>query len=314
MTPGHRLARLGYFARALRAARADARNERLPPTALRALQQERLERIVRHAAAHSPIYRELYRGIDLSRPIELSRLPPTGKAALMERFDEWVTDPRIRLSDVEAHVASLRGDELFRDEYRTCATGGTSGRRCVFLFSRAEWITAVAGLLRWSAFAGVTPRLPRRRVANVMAAHPLHMTARFGLTTDVGAHRVRRFDARRPVREIAAELDAFRPEALSGYPSVLALLADEQLAGRLRIAPRTVTTTSEVRTRKWRSGSPPPGAFGRSTSTRRRKPASSPPTATDTPACTSSRTTCSSRPSTRTGARCRTASPATGSC
>jgi phenylacetate-CoA ligase len=248
MTQGHRLARLRYFAGAVRTARTDARNERLPPAALRALQQERLERIVRHATAHSPVYRELYRGIDLSRPIALSQLPPTGKAALMERFDEWVTDPRIRLAAVEGHAAALCGDDLFLDEYRTCATGGTSGRRCVFLFSRTEWITAVAALLRWSTFAGVTPRLPRRRVANVMAVHPLHMTARFGLTMDVGVHRVRRFDARRPVREIAAELDAFRPEALSGYPSMLALLADEQLAGRLRIAPRAVTTTSEVRT------------------------------------------------------------------
>src|SRR5262245_2661597 len=248
MTQENRLARLRYFARALRTARAEACNERLAPAALRTLQQERLERVVRHAAAHSPLYRELYRGVDLSRPIELSWLPPTGKSALMERFDEWVTDPRIRLSDVERHVASLRGDDLFLDEYRTCATGGTSGRRCVFLFSRTEWITAVSGLLRWSTFAGLTPRLPRRRMANVMAVHPLHMTARFGLTIDVGMHRVRRFDARRPVREIAAELDAFRPEALNGYPSMLALLADEQLAGRLRIAPLVVSTSSEVRT------------------------------------------------------------------
>src|SRR5262245_66637594 len=111
MTQDNRLARLLYFARALRNARTNARNEQLPPAALRTLQQERLERVVRHAAAHSPVYRDLYRGIDLSRPIELSRLPPTGKAALTERFDEWVTDPRIRLSEVERHVASLRGDD-----------------------------------------------------------------------------------------------------------------------------------------------------------------------------------------------------------
>jgi len=247
-TPGRRLARLGSFARALGTARTDARNERLPSAALRVLQQERLERIVRHAAVHSPLYRELYRGIDLGRPIDQAKLPTIDKSALMERFDEWVTDPRIRLSDLEAHVASLRGDDLFLDEYRACATGGTSGRRCIFLFSRAEWVTALAGGLRWSALSGTTPRLPRLRVANVMAVHPLHMTARFGLTIDVGAHRLRRLDARRPVQELAAELGAFRPDALTGYPSVLALLADEQLAGRLRIAPRVVTTSSEVRT------------------------------------------------------------------
>ena len=33
-----------------------------------------------------------------------------------------------------------------------------------------------------------------------------------------------------------------------GYPSVIALLAEEQLQGRLDIAPRVVVTTSEVLT------------------------------------------------------------------
>jgi phenylacetate-CoA ligase len=43
-------------------------------------------------------------------------------------------------------------------------------------------------------------------------------------------------------------LNAFRPDVLNAYPSIAALLADEQLAGRLRIAPRMVSTSSELRT------------------------------------------------------------------
>jgi phenylacetate-CoA ligase len=43
-------------------------------------------------------------------------------------------------------------------------------------------------------------------------------------------------------------LNAFRPDVLNAYPSIAALLADEQLAGRLRIAPRIVSTSSELRT------------------------------------------------------------------
>jgi phenylacetate-CoA ligase len=248
MRPAPRLARLGTVVRALRRARADGRHERLPPPALRALQQARLESIVRHAAARSPVYRSLYRGIDLSGPIDLARLPTVDKAALMERFDEWVTDPRVRLADVEAHLSTLRGDELFLGEYRVCATGGTSGRRGIFLFSRAEWLSGLAGGMRWTGFSGVAPQVPRLRLAQVAAVHPLHMTARFAMTLDVGLHRLCRLDARRPVPELAAALEVFRPDTLTGYPSVLALLADEQLAGRLHIAPRVVTTTSEVRT------------------------------------------------------------------
>lgn len=40
----------------------------------------------------------------------------------------------------------------------------------------------------------------------------------------------------------------FQPDALNAYPSVAAQLAREQLAGRLRIAPGRISTSSERRT------------------------------------------------------------------
>jgi phenylacetate-coenzyme A ligase PaaK-like adenylate-forming protein len=45
-----------------------------------------------------------------------------------------------------------------------------------------------------------------------------------------------------------AALNAYQPEALGGDASVIGLLAEEQLQGRLAIAPRVVLTTSEVLT------------------------------------------------------------------
>ena len=128
------------------------------------------------------------------------------------------------------------------------ATGGTTGRRGVFVFDRREWSACLAGFLRWSDWCGTRPRLPRLRVASVSATSPLHMTARYGMSIDVGLHRLLRLDARAPLDELCAAIDRFRPDALIGYPSVLALLALEQLEGRLNVAPRTVSTTSEVRT------------------------------------------------------------------
>jgi hypothetical protein len=47
---------------------------------------------------------------------------------------------------------------------------------------------------------------------------------------------------------MVAALNDFQPEALTAYPSVAAALAEEQLQGRLRIAPAMVATTSEVQT------------------------------------------------------------------
>jgi phenylacetate-coenzyme A ligase PaaK-like adenylate-forming protein len=48
-----------------------------------------------------------------------------------------------------------------------------------------------------------------------------------------------------PIGQIVAGLNAYQPLALMGYPSMLVLLAAEARAGRLRILPRRVTSTSE---------------------------------------------------------------------
>ena len=51
-----------------------------------------------HAYARSPFYRRFHKGLE-DRP--LNELPVLTKATLMEHFDELVTDPTVRLADVE---------------------------------------------------------------------------------------------------------------------------------------------------------------------------------------------------------------------
>jgi phenylacetate-coenzyme A ligase PaaK-like adenylate-forming protein len=169
---------------------------------------------------------------------------------MLERFEDLVTDRRLKLAELERHVEEVRDDEMYLDEYRVMCTGGTSGRRGIYVFSRRDWSEVVGGYLRFNnEYVGLTPRLPRRRKLAVVAARsPLHMTARIGSTLDIGLHRILRLDARSPLHENAARLQAFEPDGLTGYPSTVALLAGEQLAGRLRIAPKSIITTSEVRT------------------------------------------------------------------
>ena len=188
-----------------------------PREELLALQQRRLVATARHAAAASPFYRELYAGIELADDLDVRALPVVTKAMLMERFDEWVTDPRLKLSEVENHLERLRGDELYLDEYRCMPTGGTTGRKGVFVYDRDEWRQCLTSFVRWSELTGVRPRLGRRvRVASVAATSPLHMTARFSLSMDLGLTALRRLDARTPLVELVAALNEHRPEVLVG--------------------------------------------------------------------------------------------------
>ena len=214
-----------------------------PRAELERHQRERFEQTVRHAVTHSPLYRELYAGRSHDD------LPTVSKDVLMDRFDDWVTDPRLRLDALERHVDGLGTDDaLFADEFRVMPTGGTSGRRAIHAFDRDEWTECLVAFMRWSELFGLRPKLPRLRIATVMTTGAKHMTSRFNLSTNVGIHRSLRLDAARPTAELTAELEAFRPDVVLGYSSAVGLLACEALDGRLRIAPRIVATTSEVRT------------------------------------------------------------------
>jgi len=220
-----------------------------PRPELLVLQQRRLVETAREAAAHSPVYRKLYTGLELSDDLDVRALPVVSKAMLMERFDEWVTDPRLHLSEVQEHLELLRGDELYLGEYRCMPSGGTTGRKGIFVYDRDEWCQCLSAFLRWSELTGMRPDPGRRvRVASVSALSPLHMTARFGLSLDLGLYAACSLDAGAPLGDIVAALNAHRPERLTGYPSMVSLLALEQLEGRLRIAPEAVATNSELRT------------------------------------------------------------------
>jgi len=228
--------------------RTNAARALLPPDDLRALQRERLTRLVRHARARSKFYRELYADLPPGE-VELESLPVLTKDGMMAHFDDFVTDPRLKLAALSAHLQTVQGDERHLGEFRVMASSGSSGRSAVYVYDRAAWREVIAATLRMGAMGGLAPRLPRRtRIATVAAPNARHMTFRGGASIDVGLYRTCRLSVLSPIDELTRELDAYRPEFLFGYPSALARLADEQIAGRLHISPRSITTSSEVRT------------------------------------------------------------------
>ncbi|HEY7606481.1 MAG TPA: hypothetical protein VID07_06895, partial [Actinomycetes bacterium] len=244
--------RITDMAGAMRLARELIGHDRWSPEELEAFQRRRLDEVVRHATASSPFYRERYAAGDPGDPgdpVDLGRLPTVDKATVMERFDDLVTDRRLTLAAVEAHLDGLDRDELLLGRYRAMATGGSTGRKGVFVADRDEWRQYLAGFFRWNHYVGLRPRLPRRlRVASVAAARPLHMTYRMAASIDVGLYRVLRLEAATPPAAMVEALNRHQPEFLYAYGSVLGLLAGEQLDGRLRISPAIITSSGETHT------------------------------------------------------------------
>ncbi|MDD7942678.1 hypothetical protein PHK61_30120 [Actinomycetospora lutea] len=172
----------------------------------------------------------------------------------MEHFDEVCTQPEVRLAGVERYLQAASVDELLGGRYYVAATAGTTGRRGVFVWSPAEWVDVVASYNRAFDWAGSTAGLTRRvRTAVVSSTNPSHQSSRVGASVHSRWVPTLRLDAGDPLPALVDRLNAWRPDLFIGYATMLRLLAVEQLAGRLTIAPRFVFSASEVLTTSTRS-------------------------------------------------------------
>ncbi len=209
-------------------------------------QAQALEALRQHAYAQSRFYRRFHQGY-FNQPLQ--ELPILSKAALMENFDELVTDPAVCLKDVEAHLAGLKGNQRFLDRYWVSATSGSTGRRGIFLFDLEEWTTVLASYARSNAWGGARVGLTKRmKMAVVSTTTPWHQSAQVGATVQSWFVPTLRLDATDPLEHVVKMLNAFQPETLVAYASIARLLAAEQLAAKLHIAPHSVFTAAEVLT------------------------------------------------------------------
>ncbi len=85
-------------------------------------------------------------------------------------------------------------------------------------------------------------------MAVVSSRTPWHQSARVGVTIESPLVATLRLDAGDSLSDTLARLDAFEPEVLVAYASMLRILAEEHTAGRLHIQPMAVNASSEVLT------------------------------------------------------------------
>jgi phenylacetate-coenzyme A ligase PaaK-like adenylate-forming protein len=203
-------------------------------------QARRLTQLRAHAVVRSPYYLETLGADAPGRP--LSELPTLSKATLVEQWDRIVCDPRLRLADVQAHAAGPRAAEPLHGEFQVFSTSGASGLRGLFVYNARDWAVGLAESVRGMIRCGARPD---DRVVGVGAPPGAHMSSRIFAALQSGRTDAPRLSALTPLDEMVAALNAYRPDVLLGYPSLASLLASEQLAGRLAIAPRRIALGSE---------------------------------------------------------------------
>ena len=234
-----------------------------PATLIAQRQQQRLLRLL-EAAQASTFYRERLGQGRGKRLTDLQRMPHVTRRELMDRFDDWVTDPALRLDELRGFTADAsRAAEPWLGQYMVWESSGTSGQPGIF-------VQDAQAMAVYDALEAVRQRVPGRSSGRgwLGAFNPLEMLGggdRHALVTATGGHfasvvsfeRLRRinpwlgaasrsFSLLQPVDELVADLNDFQPTVLATYPTAAALLADEAEAGRLDIAPRCVMLGGET--------------------------------------------------------------------
>ena len=215
--------------------------------AIRARQLRKFRRLVAHAQRRSPYYRRLIaeHGIDIKTCVP-DDFPVLDKSTLMEHFDEIVTDPRINRVAISNFLEHSKDPaEQFLGRYTVVHTSGTSGELGYFVYSPADWARGVSHSLR------INPVRPGRRRMAFYGATRGHFT---GVTLATSTQRsllkwkyaTTSFDVNHPIAEVVEGLNRFQPDILMGYPGSLAILAQRQLRGELKIAPRWLQVSGEV--------------------------------------------------------------------
>ncbi len=215
------------------------------------LARARLDELVAYARERSPFYRRRYAA--LPRRIDsISLLPPVTRSELMANFDELCTDRAVRRAEVERFVSDRSAvGRLFLGRYLVWKSSGTSGTPGIFVQdaqAMAAYEALAAAQLESARIDPARVAAGGGRSALVIATgdHYASITAWEHLRRVFPTDTARSFSVLTPLSRLVAELNRFQPAYVASYPSVLALLAAEQRAGRLSIAPALAWSGGET--------------------------------------------------------------------
>lgn len=222
-----------------------SRNQRMTRPQLEAMQMTKFRRLVAFVQNHSPYYQRIIKehGIHPATCVPTD-FPVLTKKEAAQHFDELITERSITRERIAKFLSeSSDPADLFDGRFRVLHTSGTSGTVGYFVFSQEAWIRGASHASR------VAPLGWRRRTAFVAATRGHFAGASLMLTGNEGSNHffydVRTFDVGQPLPKIIEELNAFQPQALSGYATMIKVLAEAKERGDLRISPKYVGNGGE---------------------------------------------------------------------
>ena len=224
------------------------------------LRKKRLYELVTYAMENSPLYRDLY--ADLPTNFTIRNLPDIGKDTLLTRYDEWSTDREVTQEGISDYLSELaaaaqKGDKKgmarkYLGRYYVVSSSGTDSEPLINLYDdNCCRIMSVTHLFRALARREHIWGFLRRggRIAGIYSTNGAYFF-------NVFAFFRRRYlplrkshsivlQSQSATSRLVEKLNSFRPAVISGFPSALVRMADERIAGRLKVNPVCIIAEGE---------------------------------------------------------------------
>lgn len=225
-----------------------AKNSKLGRQQILSIQDRQWRSLLAYSQKYSRYYARVMKEHNLSiQTAQPEDFPVLTKQVIHEHFDEIVTDPRIRRSEVHQHAMNENPAKLYLGKYHILKTSGSSGQPGYFVFDDEEMISGIA-----PSVARAPAEVARRKRRLTLIGFPTSFagssqTVRFGNSLWIAKRFVdyRPVSIEQPFPQVVQQLNDFQPHIVSGYAKLLLLLADAQRRGQLSIKPDSLQSGGE---------------------------------------------------------------------
>ena len=211
---------------------------------------KRLKDLVYYSKANSTYFKNLYK--DLPTDFSLQDIPPTNKIDMMHNFNDWLTDSKITMSNINIFTKDIDNvGRLLDKKYLVFMTSGSTGNPAVVLYDKSN-ISVTSAVAACRTFARNQDyakfRKMGKKTAGLFANHGFYLACGMSRYLSLKFPFLRNkitVDVNAPTKTIVKELNDFQPSMLSGYPSSLSVLCEQQNVGNLHISPAVIITGGE---------------------------------------------------------------------
>lgn len=204
-----------------------------------AYQNKKIKDLIVYAKKYSLFYRKLYSDKNF---IDFSSLPMVNKQIMMDNFTEYNTQGLTKENCMKfcLEVEKTRDFGRTYGKYMMGLSTGTSGNRGIEVVSKKESID-----MRVTFFS----RFPFPKRGKFTVAFILRVFSP-GFSANFGRFQIKYISPLDTLDNIITKLNQMQPTALTGPPSMLKILAENQREGSLQITPKMLVSYAEVLTPK----------------------------------------------------------------